>query len=328
MENRVLGNSDLTVSPIGYGCMGLSHATGTPTEKNIAIDIIRQAFDAGYTFFDTAEVYTGVNPDGTISNNEEIVGEALRPIRDQVVIATKCGVRHLGDHLEFDSRPETIRESVEGSLKRLGIETIDLFYQHRIDKDVAPEDVAGTMGALIEEGKIRYWGISETNEAYLRRAHAVCPVTAIQNRYSMMARWHEALFPVVEELDIAYVAFSPMANGFLTGKYTLDTKFEEGADFRSRMPQYTAEGFEKSQALMALLNQMATEKNATPAQISLAWMLCKKPWIVPLPGSRKLERIKENLASADVMLSAEEIANIDERLDGMDLPVFGGHSAK
>lgn len=290
--------------------------------------MVEQAYDMGYTLFDTAECYTGINPDGSIAYNEEVVGQALRPIRDKIVLATKCGVQHGKDRLIVDSRPETIRKSVEGSLKRLQTDYIDLYYQHRIDPNVSPEEVAGTMAELIQEGKIRAWGISETNEEYLRRAHAVCPVSAIQNRYSMMARWYENLFPVVEELGIAYVAFSPMANGFLTGRYSKDSVFEQGSDYRSNMPQYTAEGFEKGQELLALLNGLAEEKQATPAQISLAWMLCKKPFIIPIPGSRKPERLKENFGAADIFLTAEEIAAIDRKLDTMEIPVFGGHQVK
>lgn len=253
------------------------------------------------------------------------MGDALRPVRDKVVIATKCGVKHGGDHLILDSSPETIRHSVEGSLQRLGVDYIDLYYQHRIDPKVEPETVAETMAELIREGKIKAWGISETNENYLRRAHAVCPVAAVENRYSMMARWHEKLFPVVEELGIAYVAFSPMANGFLTGQYSVDSKFEQGVDFRSIMPQYTKEGFEKGHELLTLLKTMAKEKNATPAQISLSWMLCKKPYIIPIPGSRKPARLQENLGAEKLVLSDSEIAAIDAKLKTMDLPVFGGH---
>jgi len=323
MDKRKIGN--MVVSSIGLGCMGLSHASGAPTGKKEAGEILRQAVDLGYTLFDTAECYTGVNSDGSISYNEELVGEALRPIRDKIVLATKYGVQHGGDHLILDSRPSTIRKSVDESLKRLGTDYIDLYYQHRIDPKVEPETVAETMGSLIKEGKIRSWGISETTEDYLRRAHAICPVAAIQNRYSMMARWHESLFSTVEELGVAFVAFSPMANGFLTGQYDQTTKFEEGADFRSRMPQFTADGVEQSRELLEILNQLASEKKATPAQISLAWMLCKKPWIIPIPGSRKPKRLKENLDAAYVKLTDKEIKVIDTKLDQMEFIVFGGH---
>ena len=325
MKTKVI--ADRKVSPVGLGCMGLSHAYGTAVEKSEAVDILRQAFDMGYNFFDTAECYTGLNADGTTSYNEELVGEAIKPFRGKVFLATKCGVRHSGQGLLVDSRPETIRKSVEGSLKRLGTDYIDLYYQHRIDPDVPPEEVAGTMADLIKEGKILSWGISETDEAYLRWAHAVCPVAAIQNRYSMIARWYEkTMFPVVEELGIAYVAFSPIANGFLSGKYDQNSQFEQG-DFRGFMPQYTAEGMEKGKDLLDLLNTMAAEKNATPAQLSLAWMLGKKDNIIPIPGSRKVDRLKENLDSASVVLTPEEIADIDARLDSMDFLVFGGHAS-
>jgi aryl-alcohol dehydrogenase-like predicted oxidoreductase len=327
MDTRVLGK-DLAVSAVGLGCMGISHAFGAPIEKNGAIRLIRSAIDMGYTFFDTAECYTGLYPDGTVSNNEELVGEALKSVRNKVVIATKFGVR-----LEHgttgrpipDSRPQIIRASVEGSLKRLQIERIDLYYQHRIDQNIPAEEVAGIMADLIKEGKISHWGVSEANEDYLRRAHAVCPVTAIQNRYSMMARWHEVLFPVLEELNIGYVAFSPMANGFLTGKYDQNSTFEAGTDYRAMMPQFSADGVGKNKRLLELLQGIAEKKNATSAQISLAWMLCKKPWIIPIPGSRNPERMKENAGSAGIRLTAAEAAELDDALERIPMSdVFGG----
>lgn len=329
MEKRRLGKSSLYVNPVGLGCMGFSHASGDPVEKSEAIRTLREAYELGYDFFDTAESYQGVYPDGSISYNEELVGAALKDVRDKVVIATKMGVSHNPDRsLRLDSRPETIRKSVEGSLKKLGTDYIDIYYQHRIDPSVEPETVAETMESLIREGKIRYWGISETKEEYLKRANAVCPVTVIENRYSMMARWHEDMFLVCEELGITFVAFSPMANGFLTGKYTPETKFEGSQDYRPGMPQYTEEGYQKAQGLLALLRELSEKHHATDAQISLAWMLCKKPYIIPLPGSRKIARLKENFESADVILSAQEVVEIDRRLDGMTFDVFGGHSAK
>lgn len=329
MEKRKLGNSDLFVNPIGLGCMGFSHASGNPVDNETAVKTLRQAYEMGYDFFDTAEAYTGLFPDGSVSYNEELVGKALHDVRDKVVIATKMGVHHNEDlSLIVDSRPETIRKSVEGSLRKLGTDYIDLYYQHRIDPKVEPETVAETMDALIKEGKIRYWGISETTEEYLRRANAVCPVTAIENRYSMMARWHESLFPVCEELGIAFVAFSPMANGFLTGKYTPDTKFEGKQDYRAGMPQYTEEGYEKAKALLAFLTELAAKKNATMGQLSLAWMINKKPYVVPIPGSRKPERLKENLEAGEIFLTKEEVAEIDAKLNTMEFEVFGGHSTK
>ncbi|HJI57776.1 MAG: aldo/keto reductase [Pseudoruminococcus massiliensis] len=329
MEKRKLGNSDLFVNPVGLGCMGFSHASGDPVDSATAIKTLRQAYEMGYDFFDTAEAYTGIFPDGTVSYNEELVGAALKGVRDKVVIATKMGVHHNEDlSLRLDSRPETIRSSVETSLKRLGTDYIDLYYQHRIDPTVEPETVAETMAQLIKEGKIRYWGISETTEEYLRRANAVCPVTAIENRYSMMARWHEKIFPVCEELNVAYVAFSPMANGFLTGKYNPNTKFEGKQDYRAGMLQYTQEGYEKAKALLELLTGMAQEKNATMGQLSLAWMICKKPYIVPIPGSRKISRLEENFKAGDVVLTPEEVQKIDDKLSTMQFDVFGGHSSK
>ena len=329
MEKRKLGNSDLFVNPVGLGCMGFSHASGDPVDSATAIKTLRQAYEMGYDFFDTAEAYTGFFPDGSVSYNEELVGKALHDVRNKVVIATKMGVHHNEDlTLSLDSRPETIRKSVEMSLKRLGTDYIDLYYQHRIDPKVEPEIVAETMAQLIKEGKIRYWGISETTEEYLRRANAVCPVTAIENRYSMMARWHESLFPVCEELGIAFVAFSPMANGFLTGKYTPDTKFEGKQDYRAGMPQYTEEGYEKAKALLAFLTELAAKKNATMGQLSLAWMINKKPYVVPIPGSRKPERLKENLEAGEIFLTKEEVAEIDAKLNTMEFEVFGGHSTK
>lgn len=329
MEKRILGQSGIEVSPVGLGCMGLTHASGDPLPRADAAHIVREAFEMGYTFFDTAECYVGAYPDGSTAYNEEAVGDALRPVRDQVVIATKFGVQHNPDKsLALDSSPATIRASVEGSLRRLGIDCIDLYYQHRIDPKVEPEVVAEVMADLIREGKIRAWGISETTEDYLRRANAVCPVAAVQNRYSMLARWHESLFDALEELNVALVAFSPLANGFLSGAYSPATTFEGAADYRDGMPQYTEEGYERDRAALDLVRALADAKGATPAQISLAWMLRKKPWIVPIPGSRKPERLRENLEAARVELSAEEVARIDQALDGMDLAVFGGHAAR
>ena len=329
MDTRTLG-ADLTVSAVGLGCMGFSHAYGAPTDRQTAVRTLREAFDLGYDFFDTAESYTGVNPDGTISYNEELVGEALRDVRDKVVIATKMGVSHNPDRsLRMDSRPETIRKSVEGSLKKLGTDCIDLYYQHRIDPQVEPETVADTMAQLIKEGKIRAWGISEATEDYLRRAHTVCPVTAVQNRYSMMARHYEPLFPILEELDVGLVAFSPMANGFLTGQYGKGQRFDAATDYRVAMPQFTDKAVDQNAALLKLLADMAAEKGATSAQISMAWMLCKHPWIVPIPGTRKEDRMKENAGAASVFLTPNEVRALDDALDHMDMSaVFGGTPLK
>ncbi len=327
MEKRRLGKTDMYVKPVGLGCMGLSHAYGNAINKEDAINFIREAYKVGYNFFDTAECYTGENADGSISNNEEIVGEAIKPFRNDIILATKFGVTHKGDHLEMDSSPECIRKSIEGSLKRLQTDYIDLYYQHRIDPKVEPEVVASVMKELVEEGKIKAWGISETNEEYLRRANAVCPVTAIQNRYSMLARDYEKLFPVCEELGVTFVAFSPMGNGFLSCAYNKDSKFDKG-DFREFMPQYTEEGFESAKDLIEMLKSMALEKGVTPAQISLAWMICKNSNLVPIPGSRKLENMKSNFESGNINITKEEIEKIDSLLDKLNIPVFGGHSSK
>ena len=329
MEKRQLGATNFFVNPVGLGCMGFSHAYGKAVEKAEAVKTIRAAYDeVGYNFFDTAECYTGENVDGTISYNEELVGEALKPVRDKVIIATKFGVQHNADKtLKVDSSPETIKKSVDGSLKRLGIDSIDLYYQHRIDPKVEPETVAEVMKDLIAAGKIKSWGISEANEEYLRRAHKVCPVTAVENRYSMAARWHKNIFPVLEELKITFVAFSPMANGLLTGTVTKDTKFTQEGDYRKDMPQFTESGMEKAAELLDLLKKLAEEKNATPAQISLAWMICEKDFIIPIPGSRKLHRLKENFGAGDIKLSAQEIADINSKLDTMTFEVFGGHAS-
>lgn len=328
MKFRTLGMSGLHVSAVGLGCMGMSHAYGKPADKNEMVELLAEAVDMGYTFFDTAELYgTPDNP----NYNEEVVGEALHEFRDKVVIATKCGIRFARPDLASnhdiitDSRPEAIHRSVEGSLHRLRTDHIDLYYQHRIDKNVKPEVVADTMSDLIKEGKILHWGISEATEQYLRRAHKVCPVTAIQNRYSMMARLHESLFPVCEELGVGFVAFSPLANGLLTECYNAESKFDAEYDYRAVMPQYQKESFAQNKYLFEMLNQLAETHHATPAQISLAWMMCKRPWIVPIPGTRRLCRMKENIGAADIMLSAEEVANIDKALSTMEMSdVFGG----
>ena len=295
-------------------------------------ELLADAVDMGYTLFDTAEVYG--TPDRP-HDNEELLGEALRPFRDRVVIATKFGLTFdtpeaTGPHaLIPDSRPTTIRRSVEGSLRRLRTDRIDLYYQHRIDPNVEPEEVAGVMSDLIREGKILHWGISEATEQYLRRAHRVCPVTAVQNRYSMMARWHEALFPALEELGVGFVAFSPLANGLLTEWYTADTQFDPRTDYRASMPQFRRESFERNKPLFALIDRLAEEHHATPSQVALAWMMNKHPWIVPIPGTRHLSRLKENIGAADIYLSATEIRFIDKALGEMEISdVFGGSAIK
>lgn len=327
MNTRILGK-DLKVSAVGLGCMGMTHAYGTPADKREMTELIAQAVDQGCTFFDTAETYgTREHP----HDNEELVGAALKPYRDKVVIATKFGIhfdwssKAVNLPVVTDSRPETIRASVEKSLKRLQTDHIDLYYQHRLDPQIPIEEVAGVMADLIQEGKITHWGLSEATEETIRRAHAVCPVTAIQNRYSMMARWYETLFQVLKELAIGYVAFSPMANGLLSGKYGKDTVFGGHEDYRSVMPQYQPENIERNRELLELLHNTAEEKDATPAQISLAWMLCKKTYMVPIPGTRKPERLTENLGAADVKLTAAEVAALDDALDRIPMSaVYGG----
>ena len=331
MNTRTLG-ADLTVSAVGLGCMGFSHAYGAPTEKNEAIRSLRAAYDLGYTLFDTAETYgTAADP----HENEKLVGEALKDVRNSVQIVTKFGIRFdetstaVNKPLIPDSRPETIRASVEGSLRRLQTDHIDLYFQHRMDPHVEPEAVAQVMADLIREGKITHWGISEATEEYLRRAHKVCPVTAVQNRYSMMARQYEALFPVLEELNVGFVAFPPMANGLLTARYGKDDKFDPKLDYRSAMPQFTPEAADQNRELLELLWNLAKRKHATPAQISLSWMLCKKPYIVPIPGSRKVERMRENAGAAEVVLSPGEVETVDKALDTIPMSaVFGGTAVK
>lgn len=331
MKCREFGRSGLRVSAVGLGCMGMSHTYGATADKREMTELLAQAVDRGYTLFDTAESY------GTVDDphdNEHLVGNALRPYRDKVVLATKFGIT-MDRSVPWpwpvlaDSSPKAIRRAVEGSLCRLQTDHIDLYIQHRIDPNIEPETVAETMAALIKEGKILHWGISETDEAYLRRAHKVCPVSAVQNRYSMMARWHEALFPVLEELGVGLMAFSPLANGLLTECYNAQTQFDAKTDFRSTMPQFTAESYKKNKDLFALINYLADTHHATPAQVSLAWMLCKRPWIVPIPGTRKLDRLQENAGAADITFTLEEVQAIDEALDGMEMSeVFGGLKVK
>lgn len=331
MQYRILGK-DLRVSAVGLGCMGMSHAYGAPADKKEMTELLAQAVDIGYTLFDTAEVY------GTLDNphdNEELVGKALQSYRDKIVLVTKFGIhfdmksKMVNKPLVPDSHPETIRTSVEGSLKRLKTEYIDLYFQHRIDPSIPVEEVAGVMADLMNEGKITHWGISEANEEVIRRAHNVCPLTAVENRYSMMYRDYEALFPLLEEKNIGLIAFSPMANGFLTGEYGKDSKFEAGTDYRSVMPQFSADSIEKNKELLNLLYVTAENKNATPAQISLAWMLCKKPWIVAIPGTRKLTRLQENAGAAEINLTADEVKQLDDALDNMEMSeVFGGSKIK
>lgn len=332
MNQRELGTSELTVSAVELGCMGMSHAYGTAPDRREMTELLAEAVDIGYTFFDTAEVYgTPEEP----HHNETLLGEALKSVRDKIVIATKFGLLFDMESgkvpypLIPDSRPETIRRSVEGSLCRLQTDRIDLYYQHRIDPGVEIEEVAGVMQDLMREGKILHWGISEATEEVIRRAHAVCPLAAVENRYSMMARHYEPLFPVLEELGIGFVAFSPLANGLLTDRYDKNSSFESGTDYRSTMPQFRPESFDANQQLLELIRGLAEEKRATPAQVSLAWMLAKKPWIVPIPGTRKLSRLRENAGAADIVLTAPEVERIDRALDLLPMSeVFGGTGMK
>lgn len=327
MKDRVLGRN-LKVSAIGLGCMGMSHAYGAPADEREMTELLARAVDLGYTFFDTAEVYgTPERP----HDNEALLGAVLKPYRSKVVIATKFGIHfdmdspQVNKPLSPDSRPNVIRASLESSLLRLNTDHIDLYYQHRPDPAVPIEEVAATIADLIKEGKITHWGLSEASEDSIRQAHAICPVTAVQNRYSMMARGSESLFPVLEELGIGFVPFSPLANGFLTGRYGKDAKFDAKTDYRSVMPQFQAESVEQNRALLELLKRTALEKGATAAQISLAWMLCKKPWIVPIPGTRKLERLEENAGATEISLSSAEVRAIDDALESMEMSeVFGG----
>jgi aryl-alcohol dehydrogenase-like predicted oxidoreductase len=307
MQKRELGRSGLQVSAIGFGCMGLNFGRGTKVPKQEGIDLIRGAFERGVTFFDTAELY------GPFTN-EEMVGEALRPFRDDVVIATKFGYRIVDGQIQgLDSRPEHIREVCEASLKRLQIDLIDLFYQHRVDPNVPIEDVAGTLKDLIAEGKVKHFGLSEPGAATVRRAHAAQPVTVLQNEYSLWTRGPETngILNACDELGIGFVAYSPLGRGFLTGTMSKNTNFPEG-DARNIHPRFTPQAMEKNQALVDLLKGVAEEKHAAPAQIALAWLLARRPYIVPIPGTTKLHRLDENIAAADVKLTGEDLREMDK----------------
>jgi aryl-alcohol dehydrogenase-like predicted oxidoreductase len=312
MQKRMLGNSGLEVSALGLGCMGMSFSYGPPKDKQEMIALLRAAVERGVTFFDTAEVY------GPFTN-EELVGEALAPLRDRVVIATKFGFdiapgkdpRGMGGAPALNSRPEHIRQVAEASLKRLRIDTIDLFYQHRVDPDVPIEEVAGAVGDLIREGKVKHFGLSEAGVQTIRRAHAVQPVAALQNEYSLWwRRPEEDVLPVLEELGIGLVAYSPLGKGFLTGKMDEKTTFDS-TDFRNTLPRFTPEALKANQAMVDLLGSIAARKNASPAQIALAWLLARKPWIVPIPGTTKMHRLEENLGAVAVELTTDDLRTID-----------------
>ncbi len=309
MQKRVLGNSGLEVSAIGFGCMGMSWSYGPPKDKQEMSSLLHAAVERGVTFFDTAEVY------GPLIN-EELIGEALAPFRGEVVIATKFGweanPEDGGKWNALNSRTERIKEAAEGSLKRLKVDAIDLLYQHRVDLKVPIEDVAGAVKDLIQEGKVKHFGLSEAGVQTIRRAHAVQPVAALQSEYSLFFREpEEAVIPALEELGIGFVPFSPLGKGFLTGKIDADTKFDS-TDFRSTVPRFTAENRKANLSVVDLLSSFAVRKNATPAQIALAWLLAKKPWIVPIPGTTKLDRLEENLGAADVELTADDVRALEE----------------
>ena len=312
MQKRIFGNSGLEVSALGYGCMGLNFGYGSGIGKEEAIKLIRHAFDRGVTFFDTAEAY------GPFTN-EEIVGEALQPVRDQVVIATKFGFRDGLATTGLDSRPERIRQVAEESLKRLRTDRIDLFYQHRVDPSVPIEDVAGTVKDLIAEGKVKHFGLSEASVHSIRKAHAVQPVTALQSEYSLFWREPEQeILPTLEALGIGFVPFAPLGRGFLTGKIDAGTSFADN-DMRRSVPRFTEENRKANQALVALISGIAQEKSATPAQVALAWLLAQKPWIVPIPGTTKASRLAENLGGATLELTPTDLANIERATAEMTL---------
>ncbi|PYS82666.1 MAG: aldo/keto reductase [Acidobacteria bacterium] len=308
MQKRKLGNSNLEVSALGLGCMGLSFGYGPATDKQEAISLIRSAVEGGVTFFDTAEIY------GPLTN-EELVGEALAPFRGQVVIATKFGFKPASEgetHWStLDSRPEHIKQVVEGSLKRLRVETIDLYYQHRVDPEVPIEDVAGAVKDLIQEGKVKHFGLSEAGVQTIRRAHAVQPVAALQSEYSLWWRKpEEEVLPALEELGIGFVPFSPLGKGFLTGKIDENTTFDS-TDFRNIVPRFTPEARKANQALVELLRAIGEKKKATPAQIALGWLLAQKPWIVPIPGTTKLHRLEENIGAVEIELTPDDLREIE-----------------
>jgi len=306
MHTRALGRHGPTVSALGFGCMGLSYGYGPGLERAEAVALIRQAFELGVTFFDTAEAYGALN--------EEMLGEAVAPFRDQVVLATKFGFRDGKAVNGVDSRPERIRLVAEASLKRLRTDHLDLFYQHRVDPNVPMEDVAGTVRDLIAEGKVRHFGLSEAGVGSIRRAHAVQPVAALQSEYSLWWREPEqAVLPLCEELGIGFVPFSPLGRGFLTGKIDENTAFDKD-DFRNTVPRFSPEARKANQSLIDLLGRLAGERQATPAQVALAWLLARKPWIAPIPGTTKVSRLRENVAAADIVLGDADLRHIDEAL--------------
>ena len=323
MKTRTLGKDRLEVSAVGLGCMGFTQSYPPYPDRKDAIHTLREAVDLGVTFFDTAEVYS-------YYKNEDLVGEALQPVRDKVVIATKFGydlseTPDLGTSarpVSLSSRPETIRKAVEGSLRRLRTDHIDLYYQHRVDPNVPIETVAETVGELIKEGKVLHWGLSEAAPATVRRAHAVCPLTAVQSEYSLWYRKPEAeLLPTLEELGIGFVPFSPLGKAMLTGRFNKDTKFDK-TDFRSVIPRFQGDNLKHNMELVEYVEELAKRKETTPARIAIGWLLAQKPWIVPIPGSKRIERIKENIGGADISFTAEELADIRSHLDKIE--ILGG----
>jgi aryl-alcohol dehydrogenase-like predicted oxidoreductase len=313
MQKRTLGKSGLEVSSIGLGCMGMSYGYGPASDKKEMISVIRDAVEQGVTFFDTAEVYGPYT-------NEELIGEALLPYRDEVVIATKFGFNFQdGKQAGLNSRPENIKKVVEDSLIRLKVEAIDLYYQHRVDPDVPIEEVAGAVKDLIQEGKVKYWGLSEAGVKTIRCAHAVHPLAAIQSEYSLWwRRPEEELLPTLEELGVGFVPFSPLGKGYLTGSFKANTTFGN-SDIRNNLPRFTSEALEANQVLIDLLQEVAEQKNATLAQVALAWLLAQKPWIVPIPGTRKLSRLEENLGAANIELTPEELRDINSSTSKINL---------
>lgn len=321
MKKRILGNSNLEVSAVGLGCMGFTQSYPPYPDRKEAIGVLRKAVELGVTFFDTAEVYS-------IYRNEELVGEALEPFRNEVVIATKFGYDL--EHVKLDtanrpvtlsSKPEVIRRAVEGSLRRLRTDHIDLYYQHRVDPDTPIEEVADTLSELIKEGKVLHWGLSEAAPGTVRRAHAVCPLSAVQSEYSMWYRKpEEELLPVLEELGIGFVPFSPLGKAMLTGRFGKDTMFD-GSDFRSAIPRFSPENMMHNVALVEYVEQLAIAKNATPAQVALGWLLAQKSWIVPIPGTKRIERIEENIGGAEIEFASAELEEIRQKLDR--IPIVG-----
>ncbi|MCR3761657.1 aldo/keto reductase [Clostridium felsineum] len=316
MKKRILGRSGLEVSAVGLGCMGMTHGFGEPSDEKEMLKVIRGAFDVGITMFDTAECYQ--NDDGTIYN-ETLVGEALKPFRKEVVIATKCGIKVIDGKQVLDAREETIRNSLEGSLRRLQTDYVDLYYLHRVDPNTPIQVVANTMKELIKEGKIKHWGLSEAGLETIEKAHAICPLTVVESEYSMIWRQPEGgLLDLLERLEIGFIPFAPLGKGFLTATIDTNQTFEKN-DTRSKQPRFKKENMEFNQTLVNLIKRIAEEKTATPAQIALAWVMAQKPWIVPIPGSRKLSRVHENVKAAEVKLTEKDLIEIRKALNSIEL---------